>query len=56
MHAFQDPSALLTIGQGGEAFPFLSTASPSDFYLGWVVVWVLVVGGLAALAFRRRDL
>jgi ABC-type transport system involved in multi-copper enzyme maturation permease subunit len=56
MHAFQDPSALLTIGRGGEAFPFLSTASPSGFYLGWVVVWVLVVGGLAALAFRRRDL
>lgn len=56
MHAFQDPTALLTIGQGGAAFPFLSPTSLSGFYLGWVVVWVLVVGGLAALAFRRRDL
>lgn len=56
MHAFQDPTALLTIGRGGEAFPFLSPTSLSGFYLGWVVVWVLLVGGLAALAFRRRDL
>jgi ABC-type transport system involved in multi-copper enzyme maturation permease subunit len=56
MHAFQDPGALLAIGQGGEAFPFLSPTSLSGLYLGWVAVWVLVVGGLAALAFRRRDL
>jgi ABC-type transport system involved in multi-copper enzyme maturation permease subunit len=55
MHAFQDPTALLTIGQGGEAFPFLSPTSLSGVYLGWVAVWVLLVGGLAALAFTRRD-
>jgi ABC-type transport system involved in multi-copper enzyme maturation permease subunit len=55
MHAFQDPTALLTIGQGREAFPFLSTTSPSGAYLGWVAVWVLLIGGLAALSFSRRD-
>jgi ABC-type transport system involved in multi-copper enzyme maturation permease subunit len=56
MHAFQDPTALLSIGQGGQAFPFLSPSSLSAVYLGWVAVWLLLVGGLAALAFGRRDL
>jgi hypothetical protein len=55
MHAVQDPTALGTIGRGGAAFPFLSATSPSGAYLGWVTVWVLVVGGLAALSFGRRD-
>ena len=55
MHAFQDPTALVQIGQGGEAFPFLSTATLSGFYAAWVVVWVLIIGGLAALSFSRRD-
>jgi ABC-type transport system involved in multi-copper enzyme maturation permease subunit len=56
MHAVQDPTALLTLGQGGAAFPFLSPSSLSVVYLGWVAVWVLLVGGLAAVAFGRRDL
>ena len=59
MHAVQDPTALLAFSQGGQgaqAFPFLSTTSPSGLYLGWVAVWVLLLGGLAALAFGRRDL
>jgi ABC-type transport system involved in multi-copper enzyme maturation permease subunit len=55
MHAFQDPTALSTIGTGGEAFPFLSAASLSGVYLVWVAVWLLLVGGLAALSFTRRD-
>jgi ABC-type transport system involved in multi-copper enzyme maturation permease subunit len=55
MHAFQDPTALVSIGPGGEAFPFLSTTALSGVYLGWVVLWVLMVGGLAALSFSRRD-
>ncbi|MEU2349504.1 ABC transporter permease [Modestobacter sp. NPDC049651] len=55
MHAFQDPGALTQIGEGGEAFPFLSTTSLSAVYLVWVAVWVLMVGGLAALSFTRRD-
>nr|WP_246215185.1 ABC transporter permease [Modestobacter muralis] len=58
MHAFQDPSALVQFGGGAEAgaFPFLSQTALSPAYLGWAAVWVLMVGGLAALAFSRRDL
>jgi ABC-type transport system involved in multi-copper enzyme maturation permease subunit len=55
MHAFQDPGALVQIGEGGEAFPFLSAATLSGAYAAWVVLWVLVIGGLAALSFTRRD-
>ena len=55
MHAFQDPSALTRMGQGAEAFPFLSDATPSGLYLGWICVWLLMIGGLAALSFSRRD-
>ena len=58
MHAFQDPSALVQFGGGAEAgaFPFLSQSALSPAYLVWAAVWVLMVGGLAALAFSRRDL
>jgi hypothetical protein len=57
MHAFQDPSALRAFGEvEGSAFPFLSQSTLSGVYLGWVVVWVLLIGGLAALAFGRRDI
>jgi ABC-type transport system involved in multi-copper enzyme maturation permease subunit len=57
MHAIQDPSALGAFGDtAGSAFPFLSQSSLSAVYLGWVVVWVLVVGALAALSFGRRDI
>jgi ABC-type transport system involved in multi-copper enzyme maturation permease subunit len=55
MHAFQDPSALTSLGPGDEAFPFLSEASLTGGYLAWVVVWVVLIGGLAALSFTRRD-
>ncbi len=55
MHAFQDPSALLQFGQQFEGFPFLSEAPLTITYLVWAVVWVLMVGGLAALSFARRD-
>jgi ABC-type transport system involved in multi-copper enzyme maturation permease subunit len=58
MHAFQDPSALLQFGSGPEAgaFPFLSQDALAPAYLAWAALWVLMVGGLAALAFSRRDL
>ena len=58
MHAFQDPTALLQFGGGAEAgaFPFLSQSSLTASYLVWAVLWVAMVGGLAALAFSRRDL
>ncbi len=57
MHAFQDPSALLEFGGAdGQAFPFLSAAPLTATYLAWAVVWVVMIWGLAAAAFVRRDL
>jgi ABC-type transport system involved in multi-copper enzyme maturation permease subunit len=55
MNAFQDPSALLQFGQQLEGFPFLSESPLTLTYLAWSLVWVLMVGGLAALSFSRRD-
>ena len=57
MNGFQDPSVLRYFGdEGAEAFPFLSVAPLTPAYLGWAVLWVVMVGGLAAVAFQRRDL
>ena len=59
MHAFQDPSALSEFGGGAEgagAFPFLSVAPLTTSYLVWAAVWVVMVGGLAAMSFARKDL
>ena len=54
MYAFQDPS-LLQMATPGNTSPFFGDAPLSAAYLIWVVVWVLLIGGLAALAFGRRD-
>ncbi|WP_222195377.1 ABC transporter permease [Modestobacter italicus] len=56
MHAFQDPAALLQFGQEMEGFPFLSEAPLTVAYLAWAAFWVLMIWGLAALSFRRKDL
>jgi ABC-type transport system involved in multi-copper enzyme maturation permease subunit len=58
MHAFQDPSALTQFGRDAAdgAFPFLSASALPPAYLGWAVLWIVVVLGLAGLAFQRRDL
>jgi ABC-type transport system involved in multi-copper enzyme maturation permease subunit len=56
MHAFQDPSVLTQFGPAMEGFPFLSQASLTGAYLAWTALWVLLVGGLAALSFVRRDI
>jgi ABC-type transport system involved in multi-copper enzyme maturation permease subunit len=56
MHAFQDPSALLQFAAEFEGFPFLSEAPLTPVYLAWAGVWIVLVLGLAAVAFRRRDL
>jgi ABC-type transport system involved in multi-copper enzyme maturation permease subunit len=55
MHALQDPVALAQFGFEMDGFPFLSEASLSPVYLGWVLVWVAMVWGLTALLFARRD-
>lgn len=57
MHAFQDPIALVQFGgSDAEAFPFLSAAPLTAVYLAWVAVWVLMIWGLAAASFSRKDL
>ncbi len=56
MNAFQDPSALLQMGQGEQGFPFLADAALTPAYLAWAVLWVAVIWGLTALSFQRRDI
>ena len=56
MHGFQDPSALVRMGGGAEAFPFLSPAPLTAAYLVWTAVWVAMVWALAAASFLRKDL
>ena len=56
MHGFQDPSAVLQVGGGADAFPFLGTAPLTPAYLAWAAVWVLMIWGLAAASFLRKDL
>jgi ABC-type transport system involved in multi-copper enzyme maturation permease subunit len=56
MNAFQDPGALLQMGQGEQGFPFLSDAPLTLAYLVWAVIWVAMIWGLTALSFQRRDI
>jgi ABC-2 type transport system permease protein len=56
MNAFQDPTLLLRAGSGAGESPFLSLAPLTGVYLGWTALWMVVVLGLAAVAFQRRDL
>ncbi|WP_336026336.1 ABC transporter permease [Geodermatophilus sp. FMUSA9-8] len=53
MHAFQDTTSLAAAGFEGS--PFLAIAPLSGGYLVWVAVWLVLIGGLAALSFGRRD-
>jgi ABC-type transport system involved in multi-copper enzyme maturation permease subunit len=55
MNAFQDPRALLQIGEGQQGFPFLSESPLTSTYLVWAVVWIAMIWGLTALSFMRRD-
>ncbi|MEX5720189.1 ABC transporter permease [Geodermatophilus maliterrae] len=55
MHAFQDSTALSSFGADFEGSPFLGVAPLSAGYLAWVVVWIALIGVLAALSFTRRD-
>ncbi len=57
MHGFQDPSALIEMGgSDAEAFPFLSASALTPAYLVWALVWVAMIGALAARSFVRKDL
>ena len=55
MNAFQDPGALLQMGNDQGGFPFLSEAPLTAAYLVWAVVWIAVIWGLTAVSFQRRD-
>src|SRR3954454_8574469 len=55
MHAIQAPTALAGLGPALDGFPFLSQASLTLAYLAWTALWVVLVWGLAALSFVRRD-
>jgi ABC-type transport system involved in multi-copper enzyme maturation permease subunit len=56
MHAFQDPGLLATLSEEFGAHPFLSLSPLTGAYLVWAVLWVVLVLGLAGVAFLRRDL
>ena len=56
MHAFQDPTVLTVYTANEGPHPFLGDSSLTLTYLGWVVVWVLLMLGLAGVSFRKRDL
>ena len=57
MNALQDPTALMQMGgDGGGAFPFLGPSPLTGAYLAWACLWVVLVLGLTALSFQRRDL
>jgi ABC-type transport system involved in multi-copper enzyme maturation permease subunit len=58
MHAFQDSAALTQLGSdfvnGGH--PLISEGPLTATYLAWAGLWVVLILGLAQVAFRRRDL
>ncbi len=56
MHAFQDPALLVQFGPAFDGHPFLSFAPLTATYLAWAAVWVVMVWGLAAASFLRKDL
>jgi ABC-type transport system involved in multi-copper enzyme maturation permease subunit len=56
MYAFQDPTVFAAYGFSEGPHPFLGDSSLTIAYLGWVVLWVALMLGLAATSFGRRDL
>jgi ABC-type transport system involved in multi-copper enzyme maturation permease subunit len=56
MYAFQDPALAAQLAGEFEGHPFLSPASLTAAYLGWAAVWVMMIWGLAAASFVRKDL
>ena len=56
MHAFQDSVAFAQFGAELEGFPFLSMAALTPAYLAWAALWVVMIWGLAAASFLRKNL
>ena len=56
MHAFQDPAAIVQMGNDAAAFPFLSVAPLTVTYLAWTALWVGMVWSLATAFFLRKNL
>jgi ABC-type transport system involved in multi-copper enzyme maturation permease subunit len=56
MNAFQDPTLLTQMGPEAAQSPFMSEAPLTTTYLAWAALWTVLVFGLAAVAFQRRDL
>jgi ABC-type transport system involved in multi-copper enzyme maturation permease subunit len=56
MNAFQDPRLLTQFSEAFVGHPFLSESGLTGIYLGWAGLWIVVVLGLAGVAFQRRDL
>lgn len=55
MHSFQHP-ALLARLPAFDGHPFLSADPLTAAYLAWTCLWAVLILGLAAIAFHRRDL
>jgi ABC-type transport system involved in multi-copper enzyme maturation permease subunit len=56
MRAFQDPGLLASLSEEFNAHPFLSLSPLTAAYRVWAALWVVLVLGLAAASFQRRDL
>jgi len=56
MNSFQDPTLLANFPPAFEGHPFLSDAGLTTSYVAWTGLWVVLVLGLAGIAFQRRDL
>ena len=54
-----EPGIVIAAASGqplAEANPFFAATPPSAGFLGWTLVWVVVVMAVAALSLRRREL
>jgi ABC-type transport system involved in multi-copper enzyme maturation permease subunit len=55
MNAMQDNSVVAQFPDVARGSPFLGASAPTWGYLAWVVLWLVMVGGVCALSFSRRD-
>ncbi|WP_283134998.1 hypothetical protein [Rhizohabitans arisaemae] len=55
-YAFQDQRLFTQVGSGFGNSPFLSRTPLTSAYLAWTGLWIVLILGLAGMAFQRRDL